>query len=566
MEEVIKQNKTSAHKQFEKLLSEDLNDRKFIEGEVASATVSEIGKKFVFVDLGLKSEGAIPIEEFKFSKELEKIKVGEKIDVMLEKIENFRGDVVVSREKARRHYSWKKMEKAFENKDEVKGIIISRCKGGFVVDIESCLCFLPGSQIDLRPLKNIDHLMKIPQTFECVKLDRKRGNIVVSRRAILEKRRDKDKSAMIAKIKEGDVVEGTVKHLTEWGAFIDLNGVDALLHITDISWVRVNKPSELLSIGQNIKVKITKIDPESKKISVGIKQLTEDPYEKYADKYKVGETYNAVVTKVLDYGCFAKLEDGLEGLIHQSELSYSKKNNQPGKILTTSQEVKVKILEKDDEKRRLSLSYKATQVNPWKKLLEENPVGSEVEVIVKNITDFALFVTIKDSELDGMIHYKDLSYSEEETELEKYKKKSTLKVKILEINENKEKIRLGVKQLENDPFDFFKDKKKSDVLTVIVKETLKNEIKVNVGKEKLIIPIKKSQLAEKVEDARPSRFARGDKIDVMITEIDLSKRKVALSIKALEEMQTKEVVKKYGSEDSGASLGDILGKVFKKKK
>ena len=566
MEEVIKQNKTSAHKEFEKLLSEDLNDRKFTEGEVASATVSEIGKKFVFVDLGLKSEGAIPIEEFKFSKELEKIKVGEKIDVMLEKIENFRGDVVVSREKARRHYSWKKMEKAFENKDEVKGIIISRCKGGFVVDIESCLCFLPGSQIDLRPLKNIDHLMKIPQTFECVKLDKKRGNIVVSRRAILEKRRDKDKSAMIAKIKEGDVVEGTVKHLTEWGAFIDLNGVDALLHITDISWVRVNKPSELLSIGQNIKVKITKIDPESKKISVGIKQLTEDPYEKYADKYKVGETYNAVVTKVLDYGCFAKLEDGLEGLIHQSELSYSKKNNQPGKILTTSQEVKVKILEKDDEKRRLSLSYKATQVNPWKKLLEENSVGSEVEVVVKNITDFALFVTIKDSELDGMIHYKDLSYSEEETELEKYKKKSTLKVKILEINENKEKIRLGVKQLENDPFDFFKDKKKSDVLTVIVKETLKNEIKVNVGKEKLTIPIKKNQLAEKVEDARPSRFARGDKIDVMIAEIDLSKRKVTLSIKALEEMQTKEAVKKYGSEDSGASLGDILGKVFKKKK
>jgi len=566
MEETIKQNKTPARKEFEKLLSEDLNDRKFTEGEVASATVSEIGKKFIFVDLGLKSEGAIPIEEFKFSKELEKIKIGEKIDVMLEKIENFRGDVVVSREKARRHYSWKKMEKAFENKDEVKGIIISRCKGGFIVDIDSCLCFLPGSQIDLKPLKNIDHLMKIPQTFECVKLDRKRGNIVVSRRAILEKRRDKDKSAMIAKIKEGDVVEGTVKHLTEWGAFIDLDGVDALLHITDLSWVRVNKPSELLSIGQNIKVKITKIEPDSKKISVGIKQLTEDPYEKYGNKYKVGETYNAVVTKVLDYGCFAKLEDGLEGLIHQSELAYSKKNTQPGKILTTSQEIKVKILEKDDEKRRLSLSYKATQINPWKKLLKENPVGSEVEVTVKNITDFALFVTIKDSELDGMIHYKDLSFSEEEIELTKYKKKSPLKAKILEINEDKEKIRLGVKQLENDPFDFFKDKQKSDVLTVIVKETSKNEIKVTVGKEKLVVSIKKNQLAEKVEDARPSRFARGDKIDVMITEINLSKRKVSLSIKALEEQQTKEAVKKYGSEDSGASLGDILGKVLKKKK
>jgi len=566
MEEIIKENKTAAHKEFEKLLSKDLSDRKFIEGEVASATISEIGKKYIFVDLGLKSEGAIPIEEFKFSKELEKIKVGERIDVMLEKIENFRGDVVVSREKARRHYSWKKMEKAFENKEEVKGIIVSRVKGGFCVDIDSCLCFLPGSQIDLKPLKNIDHLMKVPQTFECVKLDKKRGNIVVSRRAILEKRRDKDKNEMISKIKEGDIVEGIVKHLTEWGAFIDLNGVDSLLHITDLSWVRVSKPSELLSIGQTVKVKITKIDPETKKISVGIKQLTEDPYEKYRNKYEVGKIYDAVVTKVLDYGCFAKLEDGLEGLIHSSELSYNKKNNQPGKYLTTSQEIQVKILEKDDEKRRLSLSYKATQVNPWKKLQKETPVGSIVEATVKNITDFALFVSLKDTELDGMIHYKDLSYSEEEKELEKYNKKSTVKAKILEINEEKDKIRLGIKQLEKDPFNFFNDKKKLDVLTVVVEETLNNGIKVGVGKEKLPVLIKKNQLAEKVEDARPSRFAKGDKIDVMITELNISKRKVALSIKALEERQTKEAVKKYGSEDSGASLGDILGKVLKKKK
>ena len=566
MAETTKESKTSAHKEFEKLLSKDLNERKFIEGEVASATVSEIGKKFIFVDLGLKSEGAIPIEEFKLSRELEKIKVGEKIEVMLEKIENFRGDVVVSREKALRHRSWKKMEKAFENKEEVKGIIISRVKGGFCVDVDSCLCFLPGSQIDLKPLKNVDHLMKVPQTFECVKLDRKRGNIVVSRRAILEKRRDKDKSEMISKIKEGDIVEGIVKHLTEWGAFIDLNGVDSLLHITDISWVRVNKPSELLSIGQTVKVKITKIDPETKKISVGIKQLTEDPYEKFKNKYEVGKVYDAVVTKVLDYGCFAKLQDGLEGLIHSSELSYNKKNAQPGKILTTSQEIKVKILEKDDEKRRLSLSYKATQMNPWEKLLKEHPVDSEVEAIVKNITKFALFVSIKNTELDGMIHYKDLSYSEEESELEKFKKKSTIKAKILEINEEKDKIRLGIKQLENDPFDFFKDKKKLDVLTVIVKETSNNGIKVAVGKEKLFVSIKRNQLAEKTEDARPSRFAKGDKIDVMITELNLSKRKVAFSIKALEEQQTKEAVKKYGSEDSGASLGDILGKVLNKKK
>jgi len=566
MEETIKQNNSKAQKEFEELLSKDLSDRKFSEGEIANAIISEIGKKYVFVDLGLKSEGAIPIEEFKFSKEIDKIKVGSKIEVLLERIENFRGDVVVSREKARRHQSWKKMEKAFEKKDEVKGVIISRCKGGFIVDVDSCLCFLPGSQIDLKPLKNIDHLMKVPQTFECVKLDRKRGNIVVSRRAILEKRRDKDKTEVISRLNQGDIVEGTVKHLTEWGAFIDLNGADALLHITDISWSRVNKPSELLSVGQIIKVKITKIDPETKKISVGIKQLTEDPFEKYSHKYEVGKIYNAKVTKVQDYGCFAKIEGELEGLIFQNELSWTKKNPQPGKILSTSQEIKVKILEKDTEKRRLSLSYKATQMNPWEKIQKNHPVGSEVETVVKNITDFALFVSIKDTDLDGMIHYKDLNWSEEASELLKFKKRSSVKAKILEINEEKEKIRLGIKQLENDPFDFFKDKKQSDIITVFVKETLNNGIKVGIGKEKLAFLIKKNQLAKEPADARPSRFNHGDKIDVMISELDLPKRKVSLSIKALEEKLTKEAVKKYGSEDSGASLGEILGPILKGKK
>jgi len=566
MEEVIKQNKTGADKEFEKLLAQDLNDRKFSEGEIAHATISEIGKKYVFVDLGLKSEGAIPIEEFKFSKELDKIKVGEKIEVLLEKIENFRGDVVVSREKARRHQSWKKMEKAFESKEEVQGIIVSKCKGGFIVDVESCLCFLPGSQIDLKPLKNIDHLMKTPQTFECVKLDRRRGNIVLSRRAILEKKRDKDKSAMLEKIKEGDTVNGIIKHITDWGAFVDLNGIDALLHITDISWVRVNKPSELLSVGQNIKVKVTKIDAETKKISVGIKQLTEDPYAKYGKNYEVGKVYKAVITKVQDYGCFAKLEHGIEGLIHQSELSYSKKNPHPGKILSTSQEIEVKILEKDDEKRRLSLSYKATLINPWTKLKKEFPEGSVVDAVVKNITDFALFVSIKDSELDGMIHKNDLSWNEDENALKKFSKKANLKAKVLEINEEKEKIRLGIKQLENDPFDVFKNKKKLDVVTVIVKEILNNGIKVSLGKEKVAFEIKKNQLALESSDARLSRFNKGDKIDAMITELDFKKRKVSLSIKALEEQQTKEAVKKYGSKDSGASLGEILGPIFKGKK
>jgi small subunit ribosomal protein S1 len=566
MEEIIKQDKDTSHEEFKKLLSEDLNNRKFKEGELTTAIISEIGKKYIFVDLGLKSEGAIPIDEFKLTKELGKIKIGSKIEVLLEKIENKSGDVVVSREKARKAHAWKKMEKAFEKKEEVKGIIISRCKGGFIVDVDSCLCFLPGSQVDLRPLKNFDHLMRTPQIFECVKLDKKRGNIVLSRRAIMEKIRDHDRDKIISKIKEGDIINGTVKNLTEWGAFIDLNGIDALLHITDISWSRISKPAELLTIGQSLKVKITKIDPETKKISVGVKQLTEDPYTKAIKNYDIGKNYPAMITKVQDYGCFAKLEDGLEGLIHQSELSWTKKNVHPGKVLSTTQKIEVQILEKDLEKRRISLSYKNTLVNPWVKFDKEHKIGNEFEGIIKNITDYALFVTIKDSELDGMIHYKDLSWSEKETELKKYKKNQTIKFKILEINQEKEKIRLGIKQLAADPFKFFVNKKVSDVVTAIVDSSSKNGIYVYVGDRDFPILIKKNHLANEIENARPSRFAKGDKVDAMIIELNKNERKISLSIKALEEQQTKETVKKYGSKDSGALLGEILGPLLKKNK
>ena len=566
MEETLKQDKSKSHKEFEQLLSKDLGKRRFKEGEITTGIVSEVGKKFVFLDLGLKSEGAIPIEEFKLTKEIDNIKIGSKIDVLLEKIENVSGDVVISREKARKAVSWKKMEKAFENKEEVKGMIISRCKGGFIVDVESCLCFLPGSQVDLRPLKNFDHLMRVPQTFQCVKLDKKRGNIVLSRRAIIEKIRDHDRDKIISKIKEGDIVQGTVKNLTEWGAFIDLNGIDALLHITDISWSRISKPAELLSIGQTIKVKIIKIESESKKISVGVKQLTEDPYTKTINKYEIGKKYPAIVTKVQDYGCFAKLDEGLEGLIHQSELSWTKKNIHPGKVLSTSQKIEVEVLEKNLEKRRLSLSYKNTLINPWVKFTKDYKVEDKIEGTIKNITDYALFISIKDSELDGMVHYKDLSWSEKDTELQKYKKNQSIKFKILEINKEKEKIRLGIKQLEKDPFEFFMNKKKSEVVTAIVESSSKNGIYVYCGNKNLIILIKKNQLAKEIENARPSRFARGDKVDAMITELETDKRKVTLSIKALEEQQTKETVKKYGSTDSGALLGEILGPLLKKKK
>jgi len=558
MEEILKQDKSKSHKEFEKLLSEDLSNRKLKEGEIITGVVSNIGEKHIFIDISAKSEGVIPIEEFKLTKEMDKIKVGSKIDVLLEKIENFSGDVVISREKARKAKTWKKMEKAFENKEEVKGIIISKCKGGFIVDVDSCLCFLPGSQISLTPLKNTDHLMKIPQTFECVKLDKKRGNIVLSRRSIMEKIRDKDRDKIISKIKEGDIIQGTVKNLTEWGVFVDLNGVDSLLHITDISWSRINKPSELLSIGQSIKVKVTKIEPKTKKISVSVKHLTEDPYSKIINKYEIGKKYPAIVTKVQDYGCFAKLEEGLEGLIHQSELSWTKKVIYPGKVLTTSQKIEVELLEKDIEKRRLSLSYKRTLINPWIKFAKDHKVGDKFEGVVKNITDYALFISIKDTELDGMIHYKDLSWSEKDSELEKYKKNQQVKFKILEINQESEKIRLGIKQLDGDPFEFFMNKKISDIVTVVTDYSSQNGIYVHVGKKNLSILIKKNQLAKEVENQRPSRFVKGDKLDVVITELDKQKRKVSLSIKALEEKQTKEAVKRFGSKDSGGVLSDIF--------
>ena len=558
MEEIIKQDKSKSHREFENLLTKDLGNRKFKEGEVTAGTISQIGKKFIFIDLGLKSEGTIPIEEFKLTKELDKIKVGSKIEVLLEKIENRNGDMVISREKARKAQSWKKMEKAFENKEEVKGVIVSRCKGGFIVEVESCLCFLPGSQVDLKPLKNYDHLIKTQQTFECIKLDKRRGNIVLSRRTIMERIRNKDRDKVISKMKEGDIVSGIVKNLTEWGAFIDLQGVDALLHITDISWDRISRPSELLSVGQTIKAKITKIEEGTKKISLGVKQLNEDPYLKSIHNYKVGKNYPATITKVQDYGCFAKLEEGLEGLIHQSELSWTKKNINPGKILSTSQKIEVQILEKNIEKRRISLSYKNTLVNPWVKFTNDHKVGDETEGIIKNITDYGLFASIKDSELSGMIHYKDLSWSEKESELKNYKKNQLIKFKIIEINQEKERIRLGIKQLAKDPFEFFMNKNLSDVVTVIVESSSKEGIFVHSGNKNLLLLIKKNQLAKEVENQRSSRFAKGNKVDAMIVDINKDKKKVTLSIKSLEEKLMKEQVEKYGSADSGGILGDIF--------
>ena len=558
-------------KEFENLLKEDFKKRDLKEGAIVKATISEIGKKFIFVDLKAKSEGIIPIEEFKITKELEGLKVGSKVEVYLERIEGFKGEIVVSREKARRMSSWKRMEKAFKDEEEVEGVITSRTKGGMIVNIDSCLCFLPGSQIDTKPLKNfeIDELMNVPLKFLCVKLDKIRGNIVVSRRSILEKSKSEDLKNILSKIKEGDVVEGKVKAILDWGAFIDLNGADALLHVTDLSYSRVKKPSDLLSVGETIKVKIIKIDNQTKRISCGVKQMHPDPYEKLEKKFKLNEVYKGVVTKCVEYGAFVRLGEGLEGLVHSSEIDWTRKNVNPSKVLSPSQEISVKIIEIDAEKRRISLSYKATLENPWEKLVRESPVGSIVKAKVKNIADFGIFLNIENSSLSGLLHYKDISWEEKEEDLKKYKKNDIVKAKVVEINKEKEKIRLSVRHLQKDPFDYFKDKKNGEVITAKVQSVLKNGIKVSPGNDdKLQMTIKKNNLAKDPENCRPEVFNPGNKVDCMIVDLDLEKRKVNLSIKELEIQNEKIAIKKYGKDgsSSGAILGDILGKVFSSKK
>tara|TARA_B100000929_G_scaffold129585_1_gene102599 strand:- start:5414 stop:7135 length:1722 start_codon:yes stop_codon:yes gene_type:complete len=557
-------------KEFEALLEESFKKNSLKESTIIKAKISEIGKKFVLCEIaGSKFEGAIPVEEFKATKEMDSLKIGSTIEVFLDRLESYKNEIVISREKARRVGSWKKMEKAFETQKEVEGVITNKVKGGFIVNIDSCLCFLPGSQVDTKPIKNMDHLMNVPQKFLCVKLDKIRGNIVVSRKAILAKTRQKELENVLSRIKEGDIVDAQVKSILDWGAFLDLNGADALLHVTDLSYSRVNKPSDLLSIGQSIKVKIIKIDSETKRISCGVKQMHTDPYENLEKKYKVGKIYDGVVTKVVDYGAFVKLGEGLEGLVHQSCLSWTKKNIHPSKILSSSQKIKVKVIELDTEKRRISLSYKDTLENPWTAFVKKYPAGSVVNTKIKNIADFALFVSIENSEFDGMIHYKDISWQETEENLKKFKKNESVKAKMLEIDTEKEKIRLGIKQLEKDPFDFFLKKNNNEIITTTVREVLKNGIKVSVGNDKnLLVTIKKNQLAKEIEDCRPEIFTKGNKVDCMIVDLDKEKRKAGLSIKELEKHNEKVAIKKYGKDgtSSGRVLGDILGKVFSSKK
>ncbi|MBO6493820.1 MAG: 30S ribosomal protein S1 [Pelagibacteraceae bacterium] len=565
MEEIYKDLSSPKSKEFEKLLNTEFSKSQISEGKIADGTITKITNKLIFLELpGAKSEGTLDINEMKLLREEENLKVGSKVSVLVVKLEDKKGDLIISREKAKKIKSWKQLEKAFENNEEVQGRIISKIKGGFVVDVQSSMCFLPGSQVDLKPQKNINHLMKEPLKFVIVKCDRVRGNIVVSRRAVLENMKKANKEEVLSKFNEGDIVEGTVKGITDYGVFFDLNGIDCMTHINECSWSRIGHPEELFTIGQKQKLKIIKIDTENKKISTSVKMLTPDPFNTKINNYKVGKIYPAEVRKITDYGVFLSLEEGLEGLCHQSELTHIKKNISAKKLLSLSQKIEVMIMEIDVKKRRISLSYKNTQPNPWKKFEKEFPVGSKVEGTIKNITEFALFININDFDLDGMIHYKDISYEESVEELKKYKKNDPITAKVLE--HNQEKIRLGLKQLLPDPIDYFKDKKKKDIITVIVLETLDNGIKVKPDGCPMKILIKKNQIAINKEDQRTNRFNKGDKVDCMLLDLDLKKRKVSLSIKMLEEEQTKEAIKRYGSVDSGRSLPFAeLPKTLKKK-
>ena len=555
------------HREFQTLLDQDFKDRKLKENEIISATISEITKNFVVVDCKAKMEGMIPIEEFKENDELSKIKVGSKIDVFLERIESFKGEIIISRDKARKIKTWKKMEKVFETQEEMTGYITGKVKGGFIAKVEGLPCFMPSSQIDVKPLKKIDHLLNTPIKVLATRIDKNRGNVCVSRRAVLEKSKNAVISEALKKIKEGDIInEAIVKATTDWGIFLDINGIDALLHVSDLSHGRVKKPSDLVSIGQKLKVKITKIDEKTNRVSASIKALTEDPFENIDQKYKVGETYKGIVTKIMDYGCFVKIEDGIEGLIHNSELDWTNRNVNPNKILSVSQKINFKIVNVDKDTKRISLSYKATLANPWDKIRDK--VGQEVKIKINNITDKAIFGELADLKLSGMLHYKELSFQEDVKDLKKYKKNDILNVKVLEIKDDK--IKFSKRALEKDPLDWFKDnnKKLGDIVTTRVHEVLKTGVKVSVDKDKkLIVLIRKNDLAKESSDARPEVFSSGNALDAKITELDYTLRKIKLSVKAAQIDEEKSLIAKFGegATKSGATLKGIFEKAIGKK-
>ena len=560
-------NNNSIQKEFQILLDQDFKDRKLKENEIIKATVSEITKNFVVVDCKAKMEGMIPVEEFQNDKEFEKLKIGSQIDVYLERIESFKGEIIISREKARKMKTWKKMEKVFETQEEMTGYITGKVKGGFITNVEGLPCFMPSSQIDVRPLKRVDHLMNTPVKVIATRIDKNRGNVCVSRRAVLEKSKNAEISEALKNIKEGDIVDNAiVKATTDWGIFLEINGIDALLHVSDLSHGRVKKPADLVTIGQKLKVKITKIDEKTNRVSASVKALTEDPFENIEKKYKVGEIYEGVVTKIMDYGCFVKIEDGVEGLIHSSELDWTNRNIKPNKVLSVSQKIKFKIASIDKDTKRISLSYKATLENPWDKIKDK--IGKEVKIKINNITDKAIFGELTDSKLSGMLHYKEISYQENIENLKKFKKNEILSVKILEIKDDK--IRFSKRALEKDPLDWFKENKKKvgDIITTRIHEVLKTGVKVAIDQDKrLIVTIKKADLAKDSADARPEVFSKDNALDAKITELDIESRKIKLSVKAAQIDEEKSLIAKFGegATKSGATLKGIFEKAIGKK-
>ncbi|MGB0720028.1 MAG: 30S ribosomal protein S1 [Bdellovibrionales bacterium] len=546
-------------KDFAKLLETSLKDQDNFTGQVVEGTIIALTDDFAIVDVGLKSEGRIPLQEFSKPGEDPELKVGDVVEVYVEKMENREGESVLSREKARREEAWIELAKQHEKNERVTGVIFGRVKGGFTVDLGGAVAFLPGSQVDIRPVRDVTPLMGTPQPFHILKMDRARGNIVVSRRAVLEESREEAKSDLIDNLNEGQILQGVVKNITDYGAFVDLGGVDGLLHVTDISWKRVNHPSEALQVGQSIEVQVIRYNEDNQRISLGMKQLEEDPWKSIEEKYIPGTRFKGRVTNIADYGAFVELEDGIEGLVHVSEMSWVKKNVHPGKIVSTSEEVEVMVLEVDEDKRRISLGLKQCQDNPWETLGDKFKVDQDIEGEIRNITEFGLFIAM-DGEIDGMVHLSDISWEDEsEDALKAFKKGEVVKARILDIDPAKERIALGIKQLTDDPFQGAMDGiKKGAVVTATVSEIKDAGIEVSVS-ENVSGFIKKADLSRERSEQRPDRFAVGEKIDAKITGIDKKTRNLSLSIKAREIDEDKKAMEEFGSTESGASLGDILG-------
>ena len=548
--------------EFEALLSESFEMDTPDEGTVVKGKVIAIEAGQAIIDVGYKMEGRVDIKEFANPGEAPEIAVGDEVEVFLRSAENSRGEAVISREMARREEAWDRLEKAYADEERVEGAIFGRVKGGFTVDLGGAVAFLPGSQVDVRPVRDAGPLMGLKQPFQILKMDRRRGNIVVSRRAILEESRAEQRAEVIGNLTEGQAVDGVVKNITEYGAFVDLGGVDGLLHVTDMAWRRVNHPSEILTIGETVKVQVIKINKETHRISLGMKQLQEDPWDLVTGKYPLESTHTGRVTNITDYGAFVELEPGVEGLVHVSEMSWTKKNVHPGKIVSTSQEVEVMVLEIDGTKRRVSLGLKQTQRNPWEVFAEQFPEGTEVEGEVKNITEFGLFIGLE-GDIDGMVHLSDLSWDERgEEAIQSYHKNDIVQAVVSEVDVEKERISLSVKALGGDKFaEAVGGVKRGSIVTVTV--TAIEEGGVEVEYEGMKSFIRRSDLSRDRAEQRPERFSVGDKVDVRITNVDAKTRRLGVSVKAREIAEEKEAVEQYGSSDSGASLGDILGAALK---